>query len=169
MFIFVDLFYGQNRLKHIHAYFIQHEQWTLRRGFRLYQTNCACTCHSENDINLRFCVTWSISTWLFEYWREIMRFLCRWLLGWNWKNYVKLIFFCEKKLKKNWSVLKNHTLPAKIIWLCGRFVLLYQTINHLTRFIQLRQIIFEHIFTFELIQKCTTLPQFVVLVENTLE
>lgn len=77
--------------------------------------------------------------------------------------------FCEKKFNKKNSVLKYHTLPAKIIWLCGRFVLLYQTINHLTRFIQLRQIIFEHIFTFELIQKCTTLTQFVVLVENTLE
>lgn len=64
---------------------------------------------------------------------------------------------------------RNNTLPAEIIRLCGRFVLLHQAIDHLTRFIQLRKIIFKHVFTLELIQERTTLSQFIVLVENTFE
>lgn len=63
----------------------------------------------------------------------------------------------------------TQTFPAQIVRLRGGFVFLHQTVNDLARFVQLAEVILEHVLLLELVEKGTAFAQLIVLVEDALK
>lgn len=60
-------------------------------------------------------------------------------------------------------------LPTEIVGLCGRLVLVHQVADDRPRFIQLGEVVLEHVLLPELIEEGAPLPQLVVLRQTALE
>lgn len=61
------------------------------------------------------------------------------------------------------------TLPAEVVRLSGRLVLLHQIVDDFARIVQLAEVVFEHVLALELVEEGTTFAQLVVLVQDSFE